>query len=201
MIQGRTLRVLLGAAAAVVVIGGVKAAAGIVAPTMVALAVTIVFHPIRVRLERRVPRFVATTAVLASAYLLIALFTLGLAISLGQLASLVPTYAPQINDYLDSVSSWLEALGVGHGQSEAMVSSFDAQKLVGLMTSLLSSIAGVLANVFFILALLLFMAADSAYVGRLAGITRAHRPPLVDALSSFAAGTRSYLGVSAIFGL
>src|SRR3954452_5893969 len=156
MIQGRTLRVLLGAAATVVVIGGVKAAAGIVAPTMVALAVTVVFHPVRLRLERRVPGWGATTAVLVAAYLLIALFTLGLVTSLGQLASLVPTYAPQINDYLDDDANRLDAWGIGGAQSEAMVSSFDAQKLVGLVSSLLSSVAGVLGNVFFILALLMF---------------------------------------------
>jgi predicted PurR-regulated permease PerM len=64
-----------------------------------------------------------------------------------------------------------------------------------------SSIAGALGNLFFIGTLLAFLAVDAAYAGRLAEITRAHRPNLVDALSSFARGTRTYLGVSAVFGL
>jgi AI-2 transport protein TqsA len=201
MNQRSTLRILLGAAALVIVIGGVKAAAGIVAPTMLALALTIVFHPIRVRLERRAPAWVATTAVLLAAYLLIVLFTLAMVISLGQLASLVPTYAPEFNNYVEDVGGWLQDRGVDSGQSETMVGALDSEKLVGAVTALLSNIAGVLGNLFFLVTLLMFMALDAAYVSRITEGTRAHRPLLVDALSSFASGTRSYLGVSAVFGL
>ena len=82
-----------------------------------------------------------------------------------------------------------------------MVGALDAQKLVGVVTSLLASIADVLGNLFFVVTLLAFLAFDSAHVGRLAEGARAHRPQLVDALSSFAHGTRTYLGVSAVFGL
>jgi AI-2 transport protein TqsA len=196
-----TLRLLLGAAAIVIVITGIKAAAGIVAPTMLALALTIVFHPIRGRLQSRAPAWVATGVVLLTAYLLIVLFTLALVLSLGELAALVPTYAPQIHDHVGDAAGWLQARGVDQDQSESMVEALDPQRLVGVVTSFFSGIAGAIGNLFFIATLLMFMALDAAYVGRLTEITRDRRPHVIAALSSFAAGTRSYLGVSAVFGL
>lgn len=201
MNQSRMLRLLVGAAALVIVIGGLRATAEIVAPVMLALALTIVFHPIRMYLEGKAPTWVATTTVLLAAYLMIVLFTLALVISAGQLASLVPTYAPELNAHTDDIGGWLQARGVDSGQRETMVDALDPERIVGVVTSLLSSIADVLGNLFFIGMLLIFLAVDSAYVGRLTEITRLHRPHLVDALSSFARGTRSYLGVSAVFGL
>ena len=201
MNQSRTLRLLVAAAAIVIVIGGIRSAAGIVAPAMLALALTMVFHPIRASLEGKVPTWVATTVVLLAAYLLIVVFALALVISLGQLSSLVSTYSPELNSHLDDAGGWLQGRGVDSGQTDAMVGALDPQKLVGVVTSLLASIAGVLGNLFFVGTLLAFLAVDAAYVGRLTEITRAHRPQVVDALSSFAHGTRTYLGVSAVFGL
>ena len=201
MNNSRTLRVLVGAAAMVVVVGGLKAAAWLVAPLMLAVALTIVFHPLRIYLERRTPRWVATTAVLLAAYVLILLFLLALVISLGQLAALVPKYAPEVNQHIDDIGSWLQDRGVASGQSQTMASALDPQKIVGAVTSFLSNIAGALTSLFFFGMLLVFLAVDSAYVGRLIELSRTHRPHLVDALTSFAHGTRTYLAVSAIFGL
>jgi predicted PurR-regulated permease PerM len=58
----------------------------------------------------------------------------------------------------------------------------------------------VLTSLFFIITLIVFLAFDSARVARLAEGARAVRPHLVDALVSFTHGTRTYLGVSAVFG-
>ena len=73
--------------------------------------------------------------------------------------------------------------------------------VVDLATSVLSNVLSVLSDLFFLITLLLFLAFDSAQVSRLLQNARTHRPHLVDALGSFARGTRSYLGVSAVFGL
>src|SRR4029453_18355781 len=82
-----------------------------------------------------------------------------------------------------------------------MVGSADAERLVSLATSILANVLELLSNLFFIVTLLAFLAFDAARVSRLAAGARVHRPYLVDAMASFAAGTRSYLGVSAVFGL
>ena len=45
-----------------------KAASGIIGPMMLALALTIVFHPLRLGLERRMPSWAASIVVCVSAY-------------------------------------------------------------------------------------------------------------------------------------
>lgn len=201
MNQSRTTTLLVGAAALVIVISGVRSAAGIVGPMMLALCLTIVFHPMRRYLERWLAPWGASLVLLASVYLLIVLLSLAMIVSIGRLAALVPTYAPQIDQFVSGIGDWLAARGMGSAQVDAVSGALDVNKLVGLATSVLSAMLSVLSDLFFIITLLVFLAFDSAAVSRLAEDARRHRPHMVDAMASFAHGTRSYLGVSAVFGL
>ncbi|MGD9959931.1 AI-2E family transporter [Nocardioides sp.] len=197
----RTTTLLVGVAALFFIIAGLRSASGIVGPGMLALALTIVFHPLRAALDRRMPPWAASVVVLVAAYVLIVLMTLALVVSVGRLAVLVPSYAPQINDLVTDIGHWLADRGVGTDQVDAVVGAMDVGKVVDVATALLGSILSIFTNLFFIITLLLFLAFDAAHVSRLAAGARAHRPELVDALSHFAQGTRSYLAVSAVFGL
>jgi AI-2 transport protein TqsA len=196
-----TTKLLVGLAAAFVVVAGLKSASDLIGPVFLALALTIVFHPFRLRLERRLPSWGASVVVLVSAYALILLLTLSLVVAIGRLAVLVPSYAPEIDDYVQEAGDWLHARGVGTDQVSAVTDAADVGKLVGVATDVLSGVLGLVSNLLFILTLLLFLAFDSAHVGRLAAGARAQHPSLVEAMTSFARGTRSYLGISAIFGL
>ena len=58
MIRSRSLTILVGAAAMVVLVAGLRSAAGIVGPLMLALALTIVFPEIILALPRLIsPEF------------------------------------------------------------------------------------------------------------------------------------------------
>jgi AI-2 transport protein TqsA len=201
MTWSRTSRLLLTAAAAVIVVAGLKAASAIVGPLMLALALTIVFHPMRERLERRLPSWAASVVVLLCAYVLVLLLIVSLVVAMGRLAVLVPSYAPEINGYVKDAGDWLQDAGVGTEQVEAATGAVDSGRLVGLATSVLSSALNLLSGLFFLVTLLLFLAFDSAHVRELAAGARAEHAGFVDAMSSFAQGTRSYLWVSAAFGL
>src|SRR3954462_4142730 len=81
-----------------------------------------------------------------------------------------------------------------------MSNAFDIGSFAGWITSLLGSMVGVASDLVFIVLLLLFMVVDANWFpGRLGSI-----PPdksrMVEAFSSFARGTRTYLVVSTIFG-
>ncbi|MGH3459092.1 AI-2E family transporter [Aeromicrobium sp.] len=201
MNKSRTITLLVSAAAIVIVVAGLKSASHIVAPLMLALALTIVFHPLRLMLERRLPVWAASIVVLIAAYLLIVGLTLALVVSIGRLAVLIPSYASESTDLAADVSDWLSGLGVGATQADAVVDAFDPGKIVDFATSVLSSSLSVLSNLLFLVTLLLFLAFDAAHVQRLAEGAREQHRNLVDALGSFAGGTRTYLGVSAVFGL
>jgi predicted PurR-regulated permease PerM len=201
MNPSRTLSLLVGAAAFVIVLTGIKAAADIVGPLMLAMALTILFHPLRVRLERRLHRVVATILVLLAAYLMIILFALTLVVSLGRFASLVADYQSQFDDLTTDIGDWLADRGMGSDQAGAAAGAVDVTRLVDFATEILSGLLSALSGLVLIGCLLLFLAFDSAHADRLASNARVHRPHVIDALGSFAHGTRIYLGVSALFGL
>lgn len=201
MTTTRTGRMLISAAAFVIVVAGVRAAGDIVAPVMLALALTIVFHPLRAVFERRVPSWAASVLVLVLAYVLLIGLTVALVVSIGRLAALIPTYATDLDDIAARVGDGLDSLGVAEPEAEAVTDQLDLGGVLDAAMSFLSSIVAVLSNLFFILTLLVFLAFDSAQVASLSSAAREHRPELVDALVSFARGTRTYLGVSAVFGL
>lgn len=194
-------RWLVGAACVVVVVAGLRAAAGLVGPVMLAVALTIVFHPLRARLERRLPRWAASVVVLVAAYALVLSLTLALVVSVGRLAALVPTYAPDLDALTTTIGDRLADLGVAAPQTEAVAESLDVGRALDAATAVLAGAAGILSDLFFIATLLVFLAFDAAHLPALAEHARRHRAPLVDAIATFARGTRSYLGVSAVFGL
>jgi AI-2 transport protein TqsA len=199
--RSSTSALLFSAAAAVVVVAGIRATSHIVGPVMLALALTIVFHPLRRRLERRMPGWAASVTVLVAAVVLLVSMALAIVVSAARLAELIPTYASDIDALVDDVAAGLGAVGVGAEQAETMAASAHPQRLVDLATEVLSSGLSIVTSLLLIVTLLVFMAFDAARVGRLAAGARAHRLHLVDGLGSFARGTRSYLAVSAVFGL
>lgn len=194
-------RLLVSAAALVIVLAGMKAASGIVGPLMLALALTMVLHPVRARLSGRLPSWAASAVVLVGAYLLVAGLTLSLVVSAGQLASLIPTYATEMDEVTAQIRSALTSMGAADTSADAAAGALDLQRLVEATTSFMAGMVSLLSGFFLVLALMFFMAFDGAYADRLARGAHAHRPELVEAMTSFAQGTRTYLGVSAVFGL
>jgi AI-2 transport protein TqsA len=197
----RTTLLLLSGAALVIVVAGIKAASSIVTPVLVALALTIVFYPLRVRLERRMARWLVSVILLVAAVGVLLVMALAIVVSIGRLAQLTTDYAKEMNGAVSDVADGLRSLGVGTDQSDAGAAAVDPQRLLDLATSVLSSMLEVLSSLFLIITLLAFLAFDSAQLGRLAEGARRNRPQLVDSLATFCGGTRSYLGVSAVFGL
>lgn len=178
-----------------------RATAGLIGPIMLALSLTIVFHPMRRGLQKYMPSWAASIIVMVAAYVLLLSLCLALFVSVARLAVLLPTYTPQINDVIDDVGVWLLDMGVSEQQVQDFFGALDVGQLVGVATNLLSRMLSLASNLFFLVTLLLFLAFDAAYADRLADDAHKDRPHIVDAMRSFARGTRSYLSVTAIFGL
>ncbi|QLQ10028.1 MAG: AI-2E family transporter [Nocardioidaceae bacterium] len=193
--------VLLVGAALTITMAGVRAASGIISMVFLALILTITVHPVRAWLRRKgVPSIVTSVIMLVAVYLILIVVILMLVVSIGRLATLLPTYTPQIQDYIDRVGEWLAEQGVGQQQVDAVIDSFDVGSLVGIATDVLSTSLGIASDTFFLAVLLLFMAFDTTKTTQALAMLREHRPDFVDGLRAFAIGTRSYMAVSAGFG-
>ena len=197
----RGVLVLVGLAAAVVVVAGLKAAGSIFAPLFLALILTVLAHPLRRWLDRGMPSWVASAICIAAVYLLLVGLAVAMLVSIAKFGSVLPSYADQFQHQLDSFMSWLHKVGVSESDIKKAESSFNLSSLGGFFTSLLSQLAGIVSNLFFIFALILFMTVDATTFPKNLERARAVKPAIIDSLEDFAHGTRRYLGVATVFGL
>jgi predicted PurR-regulated permease PerM len=198
----RGLLILFGIASAVIVTFGIKAIAGIVAPTFLALVLVICVQPLRRWLvDKGLPAWVAAIATILAVYLILIALMVALVVCLAKLATLAPSYTDQANDVADQVVSRLKDVGVDQNQIDTVLKSLDFGKLFGLATTILSSVLSVLSNLLFIGTITLFLAFDTSRFVRVLDETKHERPGVVAALLAFAVGTRKYFIVSAIFGV
>ncbi|MFT3873396.1 MAG: AI-2E family transporter [Nocardioides sp.] len=197
----RPVLVMGGLAATVIVVAGIKAAHGIVGPALMALVLTIMAHPLRRWLDRRLPTWAATLVCIVVVYLGMAALVIAMVVSTARFATLLPAYQDALTEQLQDLADWAERFGVGQEEIQHVVSSFDPDRLIGLVESILSGAASVLSNLAFILALVLFMTMDGGTFPRLLGSAAKVRPAIVGAIDDFAIGTRRYFAVSTVFGL
>ena len=198
----RGLIVILGLAALVITVAGIQVAAPILAPIFLALMLTVAVHPLPVWLHRKgVPAWLATIAAIVVVNGILVVLVLSLALSVAQLATLLPQYADDFASLIDSAQSFLNSHGVNSSSAQTMLSQVDYTKAFGFVDGILQAMLGIFSNLLFLAALLLFMAVDgSSYGSRMSIVTRM-RPDIATALSAFSLGTRKYLVVTTVFGL
>jgi predicted PurR-regulated permease PerM len=198
----RALVILIGAAAAVVVVAGIQATAWLIGPAFMALIVVIAVAPVHGWLRRHGwPGWATTLVLILLVYGILLGLALGIIFSLARLGTELPQYASKADSLVDSATAKLAALGVGPEQLQQAASSLNLGKVAGVIGALLSSVAGLASNFVFLLALLLFLSVETGGAGdRIASIA-ADRPRVAEALGHFAWGTRQYLLVTTVFGL
>jgi len=193
--------ILVAAAALTIALAGARTIADIIGPVFLALVITISLHPIRIWLEQhRLPEWAASVVLMLAAYLVLFLLTLALIVSVAQLAELLPQYSDQLTQVVTNAGNTLKSLGVQQEQINAVVDAIDPGKLVTLAFTVLSSTLSVLGNLFFLLTLLFFMAFDTDSTRRSLAVLGSRMHDVAAALSSFARGTRNYMGVTTGFG-
>ncbi|MGW6929074.1 AI-2E family transporter [Lentzea sp. NPDC054927] len=181
----RALTILLGGAAAVVVVAGVRAVAWLVAPAMLALLVVIAISPVHRRLRGRgAPPWLATLTVVVLVYGVLGVVAVTVAMSGARLVSMLPEFAR-------------DELVV---RAERAINGIDRGQLVGAIGGLLTELTSLTTSLVFLVALLLFLGAEVGWANsRLADIA-ADRPHLREALIEFVRRTRRYVLVTTVFG-
>jgi predicted PurR-regulated permease PerM len=192
---------LLGLAAAWIVIAGMRELAGLVVPVFLALNLMIAVHPLGMLLTRRgVPRVVG--ALLNTVVVLVALgvFFAAIGWSIMQLVRKLPEYGNQFNDLLQSSLAQLSAWGVEQDQINAWISQLNFSSLLGLLNQTVSSIGAVGGLLAAAVATIIFFGLDaSGLPERLALVERAH-PKGYHALVEFSESVRTYWIVTTVFG-
>jgi AI-2 transport protein TqsA len=198
----RGLIVVLAATGVLVSVLALREFASIVAPVLLALILVIGVHPLTGLLRRHgVPMWLAVTTTLITLVAAIVGLGASLALSVAELAALLPTYQQSFTALIDDLRAWLASLGVGHDQILAALGSIDLAKLAALVGSLLAGLAEVFSNLLFLIFVIVFMGVDATgFSSRLARV-RPERPEIVGVLDNFVRGTRNYLLLTTVFGL
>ena len=184
-----------------IVFAGVQAVAWLIGPAFMALIIVISVTPVQGWLRAKGwPGWATTLVVIVLVYAIMTALALSVIVSVARLGAELPKYAGQFNAFVTAALARLAALGVGPEQLQAAAGSLNIGQLTGLIGGLASSVAGLMTNFVFLLALLLFLSVETGGVGdRLTSIA-SDRPQVADALRSFAHGTRQYMLVTTVFG-
>jgi predicted PurR-regulated permease PerM len=197
----RAILILFGVAAAVVVVAGMRSAAWLIAPAALGVVLVVTVSPVRGRLERAgAPRWAGIGATILLVYLIVVAMVIAVVASGAKLVQLIPGYVDETDELVADAGSVVSGLGVQPEQVTEVASHLDLERVGDLVTGLASNVVGLLSNLVFIATLVLFIGVDSNTFSRNLLTARGERPGVVQALSSFAKGTRTYLVVSSIFG-
>ncbi|GAA1827802.1 AI-2E family transporter [Agromyces salentinus] len=193
-------RRLIAIAAAVIALGGVWLARDVLGPIAVAAVVVTIAHPVRFPLERRGwPKWLATSAVVALAWAILAGLAVLLVVASAQFVSMVPDYADELEQTAANLIAWAESTGVTTDATASVAGVLDPEQLVAIAGDIASAVLGLATSFFFVLAYVIFMAADAAR------FARAH-PVFGSAAGDeiggrYFSGVRRYYVVNASFGL
>jgi AI-2 transport protein TqsA len=198
----RGLLILLGVAATVISVAGLRSASGLIGPIFLAVVLTITVQPLRGYAARiGVSTWAATLVGVAGVYAVLLGLTLAILVAVARFATLLPEYEQQFNDLVASGVNWLKNFEVGQEQVDQLTGGFDLDQLLGVAESVLAGVLSLTSDLFFVITLLLFLGIDASHLPAKLAQARADRPRVVDALAQFARGTRRYFVVSTIFGL
>jgi AI-2 transport protein TqsA len=198
----RGLVILLGLAAAVITVAGIRATAWLISPALLALIIVIVVSPVHNWLRRHgFPAWLATLGLVLLVYGVIITFGLVVVVSMTRLAGLLPQYTDRARVLAEQATDAAGRLGIRSGQLRDAASSVDPGKLMSSLGSLLVSVAGLATSLVFLLALLLFFSVEATGIDARLTELSGDRPQIRSALGDFARRTRRYLVVTTIFGL
>ena len=197
----RGLIILLGIAAALVVALGMRQFSNILGPVFMALVLSIAVHPVhRLAARYHLPAWLGMILSLIAVYAIVfGLFAI-LVIAGIQFASLLQSYGPQFQAFLQEASQALQSVGISQEKLQDFVNELSPSRLVGVASSLLGGLAGVLSDVFFLIVLLFFTVVDAGdFASKLKRVPM-HGQRLAEVFDRFAIGSRQYLAVATVFG-
>lgn len=153
---------LVGFASLVIIIAGLKAASAIVVPFMLSMFIAIIFAPLLAWLARhKVPIGMAVMIVVLLMVFSVGSLVIFVGSSLDDFYAALPGYKERLSNELIVVTDMLHHVGISIS-AEKIRSYFDPSILMQVVTNALSSLGGVLTNVFVVLMTVVFILFEAA---------------------------------------
>jgi AI-2 transport protein TqsA len=195
------VNVLLGFAAVVVIIGGLRLAAPMVVPFLLAVVVaTILIPPLQWLVKHRLPLPVAMLVL--SLGLLLAWIPLAaiLGASFDSFVVALPAYQEKIQAMVISVSTWLGEQGIEAGRA-AVEDLVQPAAALAFVRQLGSGLGGALANFFLILLTVIFILGEASGFPGKARDALGDRAGVIDSFREFSDRLQEYLRIKTLVSL
>ncbi len=168
-------RFLVSAAAVVVIIGGLRSAAGVLDPLLMAGVVVACAAPLQERLRRRgVPRGWAMGVTALTVVLALLAFVVLLGYAGKALVDTVPRYQDRLTALVSSGVAWLDARGIDASTSK-LLQLVNPAKVIGMASSLAQGVGGAMSEALLIVMLSVFLLIESSAFWRRRGRQRAEK--------------------------
>ncbi len=156
------LRFLLGAAAFVIIVAGMKAAASLLVPFLVSVFLAVIAAPIVFWLRRKgVPAVLAVALVIVAMIGLLVLMGYFVGSSFNRFLTSLPAYEEHLKAKVLDLADWLGSHGVGLSQ-KTLTDYFDPGAAVGVVATLLTSIGGLLTNTLLMVLTVIFILLEAS---------------------------------------
>ncbi len=192
---------LIVVASLVIIIAGIVTAQAIIVQILLGLFISIVCaQPILWLNKKGIPHIIAIIMVLSGVVLVF--FALGgiVSQSLGRFSVNLPVYKDNLNVILLSLDTKIESIHLGLGEG-AIIDSIDTGKALGLTSSFLMSLSGLLSESLLILLITIFILAETFTVAqKLVSLEKSSGKSLVY-LDEIGTSVRRYLSLKTIVSL
>lgn len=151
------LKIVIMLGMLVIILTGIRFAADIVVPFILALFISVVLNPVVQWLERlRVPRVLAISLLIGLIILVAVLLLATLGTSLNELARTLPQYRSSLVVPLQNLEPWLQRFGIEISVNE-LVKYIDPNAAMTFVTSLLTQLTNAMSSIFLLLLTVVFM--------------------------------------------
>jgi len=199
--EGRPVLVLVGLAAFIVVIAGMREASALVIPFLLAIFVAVVCAPPVFWLQRhKIPTPLAVLLVVLLIWLVGGSLAALFGSSLNSFTNELPVYQQSLHGEFANLLTWLEGHGI-RTPTASLREQIDPGAAMRLASRMLTSFGGILTNTFLIMVTVIFILLEAAsFTGK---VRRAfgNADKTLDAFSKFAVGLNKYMAIKSLLSL
>ncbi|UYG17559.1 AI-2E family transporter [Brachybacterium huguangmaarense] len=197
----RALSILVGLAAAWIVLSGMQQLAGLIVPVFLALNLMIAVHPLGAAIDRAgLPRIVGALANMLTVLVALVVFFGAIGWAIAQLVTELPHYSDRFNTLLGEALDIADGFGVSQDQLTSWISAVNVSSLVGMLNQALNSVGSVSALLTATVATIVFFGLDATGLPERLAVVERHHGRDHAALLEFAHSARTYWIVTTLFG-
>jgi AI-2 transport protein TqsA len=194
-------RILITAAAFVVIVAGMRAASSILVPFLLSMFIAIICAPPLFWMQRKsIPNALAVLSILIGIIVLCLLLAGFVGTSLNDFSKALPVYEKRLAEMTAAIVSWLKHLGL-EISGPVLTDYLDPGKAMKMAANTLAGLSGLLTNVFMILLTVIFILLEAS------GLPQKVRNALGDPEESlgqfknFTESVNRYLALKTVFSL